>query len=371
MPPAFSLPTDEQVRRRLSQILAADSAQTGDRATTDRLMLMLTRSCELRCSYCFVALTEENRGHEHPATRDTASAETPPQGEMSAATARRAVDLLMTSRKPRLSLQFFGGEPTRRWEVLAETLNHARQHPALGRRTLDVQLTTNGLGLDTGRLAALVAAGVTVQLSLDGAGQANRFRRPHLLDAPAADERWRAAAQALRDSGIRWFMNVTVPPAAFGELPNRVADAVALGATGLQLNYATGMRVSGDQASLWLRSLAGVLTDQARNPDLHLFNRHAGADPAPLCGDPLCDVDGTLLQVGGIFHEKRFPELRAAYTHGHLDAAPAFGGHRATLAELWRRTRTALSPADAEIFAQGMWLGAGSDLVARLAAASR
>lgn len=368
MPPAFGLPSDQQVQRRLSQMLGADSAQTGDNATTDRLMLMLTRSCELRCSYCFVALTEADQNVEHAGTLASASPGAPPAGVMSAATARRAVDLLMTSPKPRLSLQFFGGEPTRRWEVLAETLTWARRHPALRGRELAMQLTTNGLGFDTRRLEALVAHGVTVQLSLDGAPQGNRFRRPHLLESPEADARWKEAVAALRASGAQWFMNVTVPPAAFGELPNRVADAVALGAAGLQLNYATGMRLGVDQAWLWLRGLAGVLTDHARNPDLHLFNRHPGADPAPLCGDALCDVDGTLLQVGGIFHEKRFPALRAAYTHGHLDTATQFGGHRATLAELWRRTREALSPEEAGIFAQGMWLGAGSDLVARLVA---
>ncbi len=370
MPAAVTLPTEPQIQRRLTQMLAADSSQTGDNASTDRLMLMLTRSCELRCSYCFVALTEEDGTIEHPATLESASTGTPPRGTMTAATARRAVDLLMTSPKPRLSLQFFGGEPTRRWEVLAETMAYARRHPQRARRELALQLTTNGLGFDTTRLAALVEHDVTVQLSLDGAPTGNRFRRPHLLDQPAADAEWAAAVAALRASGVRWFLNVTVPPAAAGELPNRVADAVALGAPSLQLNYATGMRFSSDQAQSYLRGLAGVLTDHARNPDLRLFNRYPGADPAPLCGDALCDVDGTLLQVGGIFHEKRFPALRAAYTHGHLDSARSFEGHRATLAELWHRTRAALSPADATLFAQGMWLGAGSDLVARLVAAS-
>jgi hypothetical protein len=370
LPPAFPLPGDAAIRRRLAQMLAADSRQTGDNATTDRLMLMLTRSCELRCSYCFVSLTEEGRGEAHPATLSTASTDTPPRGEMSETTARRAVDLLMTSTKPNLSLQFFGGEPTRRWDVLAPTLAYARAHPGRGRRTLAVQLTTNGLGFDTARLETLVAQDVTVQLSLDGAPAGNRFRRPFLLDQAAADHAWAATVAALRESGVRWFMNVTVPPAAVGELASRVADARSLGATALQLNYATGMRYSADQAQLWLRSLAGVLVDQARHPDLRLFNRSPGADPAPLCGDALCDVDGTLLQVGGIFHEHRWPALRRAYTHGHLDTATSLAGHRATLADLWRATRDALSPEDTAIFAGGMWLGAGSDLVARVAAGS-
>lgn len=364
------LPTDAQIDRRLAQMLAADSRQTGENASTDRLMLMLTRSCELRCAYCFVGLTEDGHGEPHPGTEATASSDTPPRGDLAPDTARRAIDLLMTSPKPRLALQLFGGEPTRRWDLVATVLAYARRHPALGGRELAIQLTTNGLGFDAARLAELAAAGVTVQLSLDGAAHGNRFRRPELLPAAEADARWGAAVAALRSGPARWFLNVTVPPAAFGELPARYADAVALGAPALQLNYATGMRVSPEQARVWLTGLAEVLVAAQRRPALQLFNRQAAADPAPLCGDVLCDVDGTLLQIGGIFHEARFPALRRAYRHGHVQGATAWQGHRATLAELWARTQAALSPEEAEIFATGMRLGAASDLVARTVAAA-
>ncbi|MSQ03853.1 MAG: radical SAM protein [Myxococcales bacterium] len=365
MPPAIPLPTDEQIARRLAQMLAHDSSQTGDNATTDRLMLMLTRSCELRCSYCFVDVTETAWREPHPGTLASSSLDRPPIGDLSEHTARRAVDLLMSSPKPRLSIQLFGGEPTRRWDTVSLVLAYATGHRSRQGRQLAIQLTTNGLGFDSGRLDELAAAGVTVQLSVDGASHHNRFRRPHLYSPDDTDARWKACFTALAAGSARWFLNVTVPPAAAGELPNRYADARAMGAPALQLNYATGLRFSREQAQTYLRGLAGVLVDHARAPDLQLFNRQAAADPAPLCGDVLCDVDGTLLQVGGIFHEKRFPALRRAYLHGHLDTAERWVGHRATLAQLWARTQAALSEPDADLFANGMALGAASDLVAR------
>ena len=97
------------------------------------------------------------------------------------------------------------------------------------------------------------------------------------------------------------------------------------------------------------------------------MNWQNAADPAPLCGDVIVDVDGALMQVGGIFHERRFPTLRAAYQHGHLNEAQQFEGRRASLMELWRRTKAALSADEAEVFLSGMRLGAAQDLVCRLA----
>ena len=365
------LPSPDQVDRRLRQMLATDSARTGGEADTARLMLMLTRSCELRCAYCFVSLTESGFGEAHAGRAVSASADAPPVGDLAPETARRAVDLLMTYDKPRLSVQLFGGEPTRRWDLVSGILDHALRHSGRRGRDVSIQLTTNGLALDASRLGELGRAGVTIQLSVDGVGIGNRFRRPHHFPQSEADTRWAASFAALRAGGAAWFLNVTVPPAAATELPHRHADARALGAPALQLNYATGVPFSGEAALAYQRGLAAVLTDTLAAPDLRLFNRHPGADPAPLCGDTLCDVDGTLLQIGGVFFERRFPQLRRLYTHGHLDHAERWDSYRASLGELWRRTRAALPPEDAALFLDGMRLGAASDLIARLVAAQK
>ena len=95
------IPTPEQASRRLEQILRRGSVNLGQGPGTERLMLMLTRSCELRCGYCLVDKQEDAQ-------------------ELSAADARRGIDLLMQSDRPRLELQFFGGEPSRAWSVLED-----------------------------------------------------------------------------------------------------------------------------------------------------------------------------------------------------------------------------------------------------------
>ncbi|MBM4366548.1 MAG: radical SAM protein [Deltaproteobacteria bacterium] len=340
------LPTLAQAERRLAQVLAADSAQTGGH--TDRLMLMLTRSCELRCAYCLVGLSEQGAGRDFSGEYQAGR----PVGDMPPATVDAALAHLHASPKPRLGLQIFGGEPTRRWDLVEHAVATARRG-----REVEVQLTTNGLNLDDGRLRWLADHDVTVQLSVDGAGRDNRFRSTrHALDA---------AIVALRAAPVRWFLNVTVPPAASHELPDRLAHARDLGVPAVQLNYATGMRYTPAQFEGYLRGLDACLRgDEGR---VQLYNWQNAADPAPLCGDVICDTDGTLLQVGGIFHEARFPALYAVYRRGTVFDGAAFAATRSTLAELAARTEANLSTDDWTLFRQGMLLGAAQDLVCRLA----
>ncbi len=342
------LPTPAQAERRLAQILAADSAQTGGHA--DRLMLMLTRSCELRCAYCLVGLSEQGAGQDFAGEYHAGR----PVGDMPPAPLEAALDHLVRSPKPKLGLQIFGGEPTRRWDLLQLAVSRAR-----ARRDVEVQLTTNGLNLDGPRLRWLADHDVTVQLSVDGLGRDNRFRSTrHALDA---------AITTLRDGPARWFLNVTVPPAASAELPDRYARARDAGVPAVQLNYATGMRYTAAQLDAYLGGLDACLRANAAHGGVQLYNWQNAADPAPLCGDVICDTDGALLQVGGIFHEARFPSLYAAYRRGTVADGAPFAATRSTLAELSSRTETALSTEDWAIFRQGMLLGAAQDLVCRLA----
>ena len=127
------IPTPEQAQHRLGQILRRGSVNLGEGPGTERLMLMLTRSCELRCGYCLVDKMED-------------------APELSQADARQGIDLLMQSERPRLELQFFGGEPTRCWPVLADAVRYVTGHPDRRGRKLEICLTTNGVGITEAQL---------------------------------------------------------------------------------------------------------------------------------------------------------------------------------------------------------------------------
>jgi hypothetical protein len=360
------VPDAAQTERRLSQILQRDSANVGVGASMDRLTVMLTRSCELRCSYCFVAVTDEGHGRDQAGTSKSGV----PIGDMAPATLTAAIDLLMRSPRPRLALQLFGGEPTRRWDLLSSAITHAIEHPERRGRSLELLLTTNGLGLDglvaeqAGRLARLRVPEVVVELSFDGDARGSRFRRGHLLTTADVSASLERQLPALLESGVRFFVNATLPPAAAGEVEERYHWARSLGVPALQLNYATGMAWTSAQVASYLVGLQRVLAHHHADPGkMQLLNWQNGADPVPLCADVIVDVDGSVLQMGGVFHEKRFPALRAAYARGDVRREEAFEGLRIPLGALWELTQGTLEPADWAVFADNVRLGAAVDLV--------
>jgi hypothetical protein len=362
------LPSPEHVRKRLDQIIRRGSAHVGAAAEFDRLMVMLTRSCDLRCAYCQVGLTEEGWSEPHAGVADPVTFLAEPQnprGDLAHATFRKAIDMLMGSTRPQLGMQMFGGEPTRNWEVMRDGLWYAWEHPERRGRPMEILFTTNGVNLTWERLTELKGLPVTVQFSLDGDEKGSRFRRGHLLPHDQAVARMMAAVALLGRSGLRWFMNSTLPPAAAGEVVTRYQWAREAGVPALQINYATGLRWSEAQVETWLTGLQEMLLHHARDPgDLELFNWRNDADPVPLCGDIVVDVDGQLYQVGALFHEKRFPSLKHVYRRGHVDDGLAFTGLRYSLAKLWERTQEGLAdPDDVATFEGNMMLGAATDLV--------
>jgi len=312
------IPAPEQAQRRLGQILKRGSVNLGQGPGTERLMLMLTRSCELRCGYCLV-----NKMEDAP--------------ELSSTDARRGIDLLMQSERPRLELQFFGGEPTRSWTVLEDAVTYASTHPALGARKLEICLTTNGVGLTQAHLDFLADHPVMLLFSLDGdATTHRRYRQAHLCSDEDAYAGIGRTIDMLRAHEVPWFMNAVLPPAAAGACMERYQWALAQGVGRLQLNYAVGMRWSQHQMDAYISGLIEVLRHHHAHPDeMLLFNWKSDCEPVMLSDDLIIDVDGGIYHDGAIFLERRFPRLKQTYHRGHLNDTTAFDPLRWSLSQLY------------------------------------
>ncbi len=312
------IPTPEQASRRLEQILRRGSVNLGQGPGTERLMLMLTRSCELRCGYCLVDKQEDAQ-------------------ELSAADAHRGIDLLMQSDRPRLELQFFGGEPSRAWPVLEDAVVHASTHPDRGDRKLEICLTTNGISMTEARLDFLAQHPVMLLFSVDGDATAHRrFRQAHLCSDADAYEAITRSLALLRAGKVPWFMNAVLPPAAAGACMDRYEWAREQGVGRLQLNYAVGMRWSQHQMDAYISGLLEVLRHHHAHPDeMVLFNWKSDCEPVMLSDDLIVDTDGGVYHDGAIFLERRFPALKQTYKRGHLDGLGAFDPLRWPLSRLY------------------------------------
>ncbi len=348
------IPTAAEAEERLRSTLARGSVNLGASAGIERLMLMLTRSCHLRCSYCFVSKVEGGP-------------------VMPAATAHRAIDLLMKSERPRLELQLFGGEPSSEWERLTDVLDYATGHSDRRGRKLEIILTTNGVLLEQTRLDTLSKFPVVILFSIDGDATAHRRFR---VVYSGADSVWhendartyariQGAVERLKVSRLNWFMNAVLPPSAAGELEARYDWAIAQKIPRLQLNYAVGMRWTDQQMHDYLEGLRRVLLRQHAQEEIMLFNWRSDCEPVVLSDDLIVDVDGTVLHDGAIFLERSFGRLKQTYRRGHLDDLDAFDPLRWSLQTLYEVMRDTY-PEDSEeraILLQNMRFGAAIDLL--------
>jgi len=162
------------------------------------LTALLASNCTLRCAYCYQQ----------------------PGGSlvMTWPTLRAALDVLLSSSAPSLTVEFSGGEPLLAFPLIPKAVRHVEVNA--GGRPIRFELTTNGTLLDRARLDFLDAHGFVVKLSYhpvpgarDRRSQAVFRRLDRLLDRLRRRDRlWRERLQVAVTVGRR-------------ELP-RLADTV-------------------------------------------------------------------------------------------------------------------------------------------------
>lgn len=129
----------------------------------DHLAVYLTDSCNLSCSYCYVAV---NQG---------------PGARLGFEQIRRAVDEFCDKvPAPDRKITFLGGEPLLDWKLFSSSARYARQR---GGRDIVLQTFTNGTLLTPEKVAFLEDVGVHCTISLDGKKSDNDLHRVYFRQA--------------------------------------------------------------------------------------------------------------------------------------------------------------------------------------------
>jgi uncharacterized protein len=173
------------------------------------LTLMLTRQCNLRCTYCYVPKSDEPMMCEE--------------------VVRRAIDFFADHACPGadLTLAFFGGEPLLASDRLALAMGGFRQRLGDSHR-LRIAIPTNLTLLDSASLALCRETGVELWVGTDGfGGQGQRLFPSGRDSAPDVRSRLRELIGSAPPPRITARMTLT--PENVGELSRAVRDFTALG----------------------------------------------------------------------------------------------------------------------------------------------
>ncbi|MBW2525649.1 MAG: radical SAM protein [Deltaproteobacteria bacterium] len=275
-----------------------------------RLEVMPTTACPFRCTYCKVELGDQ---HASPQVLD------------------RAVDLLLSSKRDQLELQFFGGEPLLRRQEVLRTMARAARIARERDKRLRFVITTSGLPLSAELLQELAPFDVKVMMSVDGPADVMAEYRPHRsAQSPDLLARLESNLRMLVASGVDYFVNMVVTPADAAAVPERLRYLAGLGAKTVQICYALmpGWSDAAQEAfCVALRRCADLVAD-TDGLDLRLQNLGSAAEPTVLSTDMIVDVDGTVYGDAALFAEKVFPGLRGAFRIGHVDELSCFDGIR-------------------------------------------
>lgn len=189
---------EEQTDRDILEQLRKEYTGTVDISI---MYLLLTDKCNLACKYCFIegAIPADNVFEL-----------------MSEETAKKAVDLfirkahLCEDPEHKLSIIFYGGEPTLNWETLQSSVLYIQQKISNGDlpSKTEITLITNGTLLNQERVAFIKAQDVRLSISCDGPGHYNDGRLFH--DGRKSIDRVMQSFDLLREADIPISVSCTI-----------------------------------------------------------------------------------------------------------------------------------------------------------------
>lgn len=257
-----------------------------------RLVLLVTHSCQLRCSYCSVGKY---------------------RAEMGSDVMRKAVDLLFTSKKEDVQLQFFGGEPLLNLGVVKEAVEYASGLCKKTGKNVRFILTTNGIALTEEIIKYLMENDFLVEFSFDGKEETQMKYRSGVDHYGILLENLRK----LRKSGVRYQVISVVTPENVSKAAENLLYIRSLGLDNLQLNYALGNYWSEDDATELESQLTRAMKEIDKATMVNAMKQRR--EPVVLNAEVTVDCDGSAFLETGICLEEDFATLKKDFYIGSVE----------------------------------------------------
>lgn len=204
----------------------------------NKMTIYVTRHCNLKCSYCFVAHQNEFLHWE---------------------IAKKSLDWLIhraSGNIPNLSVGFFGGEPLLAYDIIARLIEYGHEECSKIGKEIHFSMTTNGLLLNRDRLSFFSQYPVGIALSIDGMKKSHDMFRKKPDGSGTFEDLLPIIPlflEYIRDNVAR----VTVNPETAGFVYQNIAFLIAQGFKNLALGFNSDV--------LWTLENLETLDTQLRN----------------------------------------------------------------------------------------------------------
>lgn len=293
-PPTWGLHSHKRGRVEGKEFLSWLHNETGD----ERLIVLLTHSCQLRCSYC--------RVRKYAAEMDTD-------------VLRRSVRFLFTSVRDNLQLQFFGGEPLLRFDLIKKGVKFAGEWSDRTGKKVSYILTTNGLALTPEKLDFLGKHDFCIEFSCDGTLSSQMKTRGVAGFSKAYYRTLMKNLEDLRKRRTPYYVISVATPETVADLFSNFKYFVSLGHKSVQINYSLGVQWNEAQIKELLRQMEQVKRWCKANRDVTFINlRQTRREPVVLNTEPTVDCDGIIYRETGICLEEDFMNMKEKFRIGHI-----------------------------------------------------
>ncbi|MFA5117068.1 MAG: radical SAM protein, partial [Candidatus Omnitrophota bacterium] len=250
--------------------------RTGKRPQNGRynLQVMVTRRCHLRCRYCPVEKKDK---------------------DISLEALCRAVELLFTSSRDAVRLDFTGGEPLLRFDLVKKAAQYARKLSRIKKKAVSFYMVTNLIALTDEMADFLKKEDFFLELSVDGE------EKYHNLYKVGKDKRlnaYRATVLNLKSVFSRKINNYAVmvaSPLTVKYLGRNFYHLLKLGFRNIGINYALGLSWNEKQRDELFRQLDMIRSrfyPHIKKGLIRLSNLESRVEPSILNSEIMVDVNG-------------------------------------------------------------------------------
>jgi sulfatase maturation enzyme AslB (radical SAM superfamily) len=266
----------------------------------NRLVLLITHSCQLRCRYCRVRKFKTTMGKK---------------------VLFQSIDLFFSRKSQERTLQFFGGEPLLCFNLIQDAVQYAKKFVNNEAQKVQYLLTTNGIELTPDKIDFFKKNNFIIEYSIDGVIEHQLHERRN-KDGFNYYERMLNNFKYLKKSGVdHYSISVFMPESAHTIFSNFI-HLVEIGFKKLQINYALGVYWPKEKVQILFEETWKIIKFIENKNDITFVNlTRSRREPVVLNAELTVDCDGGLYLESGICLEEDFAAMKRKFFVAYLKDA--------------------------------------------------